>query len=58
MKMISIMCYPMEPDSILITTDAKKGIQEGEDVWRYLKIQKEIEELSWDNRKIRPIDLN
>ena len=53
--MISIMCYPMEPDTILVTT--KKGAEDGEDVWRYLSIQKYIEELSWNERKIRPKDL-
>ena len=55
MKMISIMCYPMEPDSILVTT--KRGAEDGEDVWRYLEMQKEIEELSWNERKIQPKDL-
>ena len=40
--MITITCYPMEPDTVLVTV--QRG-WDGEDVYDYLSNQDEIKEL-------------
>ena len=50
--MITIICYPIVPDSILVTV--QRGWY-GDEVFGFLSTQKElIFELSWDERKVWP----
>lgn len=49
--MVDISCYPMEPDTVLVTV--QRG-WDGDDVYDYLSKQNKIEELSWNEKKTWP----
>ena len=52
--MVDITCYPMEPDSVLVTV--KRGWR-AIDVYNYLIQQDILEEVSWGRRKVNPSEL-
>ena len=52
--MIQVTCYPMEPDSILITV--QRG-WDGNEVFDYLSKQNIIKELSWNDEKVNPSEM-
>ena len=52
--MIQVTCYPMEPDSILITV--QRG-WDGNEVFDYISKQNIIKELSWNDEKVNPSEM-
>jgi len=51
LKMIVILCYPMVPDSILVTVP--KGLDGGA-VFQYLSMQEILSEVKWNDTLIHP----
>lgn len=50
---IDPMCYPIEPDSVMISS---KRPWEKDKIWDYFEFEEGIEELAMDGRTVRPVD--
>ena len=48
-------CYPIEPDSLMFST---KRPWEGKEIWDFLKMKREIEELTMDGMTLNPVDFD